>query len=253
MILVLAGTQDGRELVDQLLHAGHPVMASVISEYGKNLLPSENLLINQHPLDSMELGRLVQKKQIDTIVDASHPYAVNVSKNAMQVCEKLAIHYIRYERTSVILPDYDKIFLAKNYQTAIEIASTFTGNIFLTTGSRMLHLFTNAPELKKHTIIARVLPEAKIIEECNNLGFSPKNLIAIQGPFSHELNMELYKKYNAGVIISKNSGSVGGTDTKITAAMALNLPVIVIDRPNIEYKMLATNFDDVLSFIKTKH
>ena len=65
--------------------------------------------------------------------------------------------------------------------------------------------------------------------------------------------MELYKKYNADVIISKNSGSVGGTDTKLTAAMALNLPIIVIDRPNIEYKMLATNFDDVLSFIKTKH
>jgi precorrin-6A/cobalt-precorrin-6A reductase len=73
----------------------------------------------------------------------------------------------------------------------------------------------------------------------------------MQGPFSHELNVELYKKYDANIIITKNSGSIGGTDTKITAAMALDLPIIVIDRPKLEYKFLATSFDEVLSFVKT--
>lgn len=251
MILVLAGTQDGKELTKALLDNNYQVMASVTSDYGKKLLESENLIINDHPLDLLELEKTIQDNHINLIVDASHPYAVNISKNAMQICKNLHIQYIRYERATIDLPDYDKIFFAENYQVAANLASEFGKNIFLTTGSRMLHLFINEATLKNHTIIARVLPDTKVIEECTNLGFTPKTLIAMQGPFSHELNVELYKKYHANVIITKDSGSIGGTDTKITAAMALDLPIIIIDRPKLEYKFLATNFDEVLSFVKT--
>lgn len=251
MILVLAGTQDGRELTKELLDNNYQIMASVTSDYGKKLLESENLIINDHPLDLLELEKTIQDNHINLIVDASHPYAVNISKNAMQICKNLHIKYIRYERATIELPDYDKIFFAENYQAAANLASKFGKNIFLTTGSRMLHVFINEATLKNHTIIARVLPDAKVIEECTNLGFTPKTLIAMQGPFSHELNVELYKKYDANIIITKNSGSIGGTDTKITAAMALDLPIIVINRPKLEYKFFATNFDEVLSFVKT--
>lgn len=250
MILVLAGTQDGRELTKKLLDNNYQVMASVTSNYGKKLLQAENLLINDHPLDLLELEKTINDNHINLIVDASHPYAVNISKNAIQLCEALHINYIRYERANVELPDYDKIFFAENYQVAANLASNFGENIFLTTGSRMLHVFVNDPALKNHTIIARVLPEAKVIEECTNMGFTPKTLIAMQGPFSHELNVELYKKYDANVIITKNSGSIGGTDTKITAAMTLGLPIVIIDRPKLEYELLATNFDEVLFLVK---
>lgn len=250
MILVLAGTQDGRELTKKLLDNNYQVMASVTSDYGKKLLQAENLLINDHPLDLVELEKIINDNHINLIVDASHPYAINISKNAIQLSKALHINYIRYERATVELPDYDKIFFAENYQVAAKLASNFGKNIFLTTGSRMLHVFVNDPALKKHTIIARVLPEAKVIEECTNLGFTPKTLIALQGPFSHELNVELYKKYDANVIITKNSGSIGGTDTKITAAMTLDLPIVIIDRPKLEYELLATNFDEVLSLVK---
>lgn len=251
MILVLAGTQDGRELTKALLDNKYQVMASVTSDYGKKLLEYDNLTINDHPLDLLELEKTIQDNDINLIVDASHPYAVNISKNAMQICENLNIKYIRYERSTIDLPDYDKIFFAENYQEAASLASKFGKNIFLTTGSRMLHVFINEAVLKNHTIIARVLPDAKVIEECTKLGFTPKTLIAMQGPFSHELNIELYKKYDANIIITKNSGSIGGTDTKITAAMALDLPIIVIDRPKLEYKFLTTSFDEVLSLVKT--
>jgi precorrin-6A/cobalt-precorrin-6A reductase len=250
MILVLAGTQDGRELTKMLLDNNYQVMASVTSDYGKKLLQAENLLINDHPLDLLELEKTINDNHINLIVDASHPYAVNISKNAIQLCKTLHINYIRYERANVELPNYDKIFFAENYQIAANLASNFGGNIFLTTGSRMLHIFVNDPALKNHTIIARVLPEAKVMEECMNLGFTPKTLIAMQGPFSHELNVELYKKYDANVIITKNSGSIGGTDTKITAAMTLGLPIVIIDRPKLKYELLATDFDEVLSLVK---
>ena len=72
----------------------------------------------------------------------------------------------------------------------------------------------------------------------------------MQGKFSVELNVELFKHANAEVIVTKNSGIIGGADTKLEAAQILNLPVVMIDRPKIFYPNLATTFDDVLNFLE---
>ena len=98
----------------------------------------------------------------------------------------------------------------------------------------------------------RLLPTAKVIAECTELGFSPKNIVALQGPFSTELNIALYRQYEADVIVTKNSGEVGGTDTKLEAAKALGLPVVMIDRPKITYDEIAYTFEDIAAFAE-KH
>ena len=85
-----------------------------------------------------------------------------------------------------------------------------------------------------------------------SLGLTPKNIIALQGPFSTELNIALYKQYRADVIVTKNSGEIGGTDTKLEAAMALGLPVVMVDRPRIEYDKVVYTFDEVLRFVAEK-
>ena len=72
----------------------------------------------------------------------------------------------------------------------------------------------------------------------------------MQGPFSKLMNLEMYKKYEADVVITKNSGSLGGTDTKVEAAMELNLPLIIIDRPKVQYDNVTDNYDDVLAFVR---
>ena len=64
------------------------------------------------------------------------------------------------------------------------------------------------------------------------------------------MNLEMYKKYEADVVITKNSGSLGGTDTKVEAAMELNLPLIIIDRPKVQYDNVTDNYDDVLAFVR---
>ena len=73
----------------------------------------------------------------------------------------------------------------------------------------------------------------EVITKCQVAGLTAKNIVALQGPFSHELNLELYKKYQAEVIITKNSGIIGGTDTIISAAVSLNLPIIMIATPKM--------------------
>ena len=97
---------------------------------------------------------------------------------------------------------------------------------------------------------ARILPTAEVLTQCESLGLSPKQIIAMQGAFSTELNVELFKHANAEVIVTKNSGQIGGADTKLEAAKILNLPVVMIDKPKIFYPNLATTFDDVLKLLE---
>ena len=250
MIFVLAGTKDGRELAGYLLQQGYKVTASVISQYGETLLQQYyGMDINCKPLEADDFVVYCESHGVKLFVDASHPYAANVSINAMEACKKANIPYIRYERQQTPL-NYDKAFYVENYQQAAAKAAELGEHIFLTTGSRNLATFAKAPEMANKHVICRVLPEPEIVAMAQELGFTPGDIIAMQGPFSLELNKELFKKYQAQVVVTKNSGNTGGTDTKFQAAIELDLPLVIIDRPKVNYSQKAESFQQVLDFVK---
>ena len=247
-IFLIAGTEDGRKLAKFLADKNFEVTASVVSEYGKRILEQyENIQINDKKLNADELEKILREGDFKILVDASHPYAENISQNAIQACENANIFYIRYERPEVELT-YKKIYRVESYEQAAEVSARLGKNIFLTTGSRNLKKFLSCEAVKDCNITARILPTSEVLAECEKF-LSPKNIIAIQGKFSVELNAELFKHANAEVIVTKNSGEVGGADTKIAAAEMLNLPVVMIDRPKIIYPRVAKNFDEVGKWI----
>lgn len=247
-IFLVAGTEDGRKLASLLLERGFDVTASVVSDYGRKLLENcAGLKINDRPLDGDELEKILHTENFSCIVDASHPYAKNISANAIQAAQATKIPYVRYERTQ-IAPTDEKIFHVNSYESAALKASELGKNIFLTTGSRSLKIFVDL--LRDCNLTVRVLPTAEVLTHCENLGLSPKQIIAMQGAFSAALNVELFRHAQAEVIVTKDSGQIGGTDTKLQAARILNLPVVMIDRPKIFYPNLATTFDDVLKFLE---
>lgn len=250
MIFVSAGTKDGRELAGYLLQQGYEVVASVVSQYGEKLLEQyQGIRINCQPLDVAGFLAYFESHKIELFVDASHPYAANASINAMEACKRAGLPYIRYERQQTPL-NYDKAFYVENYQQAAAKAAELGEHIFLTTGSRNLEAFAKAREMAGKHIICRVLPELEIIAMAQKLGFTPGDIVAMQGPFSLELNKELFKKYQAQVVVTKNSGNTGGTDTKFRAAMELSLPLVIIDRPKVDYAQKAESFEQVLNFVK---
>ena len=252
MIFVVAGTQDGREIVKLFLEKGFDVAASVVSRYGGELLAyacGQKCLINDKPLDEDALRTYLQEHGIRLLVDASHPYAANVSVNAIKVCQVLGIPYIRYERDLSAI-DYDKVTVVHSYEEAAEAAACLGRKVFLTTGSRNLDKFVQSPALLDCELTARVLPTAEVISLCENLGFDAGHIVALQGPFSKELNVELFGKYGAEVIVTKNSGTIGGTDTKFAAAAQLGLPIVLLDRPNLEYPCLTHTYEDLLNWVQ---
>ncbi|MCR5834695.1 MAG: precorrin-6A reductase [Selenomonadaceae bacterium] len=248
-IFLLGGTEDGRKLGEMLSCEGFDVTVSVVSDYGRQLIETcAAVKVNAKALDKEELTAILVDEKFDCVVDASHPYAKNVSSNAIEAAACAGIDYIRYERAEIELT-YDKIILVDSYEEAAEKSAALGENIFLTTGSRNLKVFTESAAMIGKKLTVRVLPTAEVIAECEALGLSPKQIIAIQGAFSVELNAEMFKHAKADVIVTKNSGRIGGADTKLEAAKLLNLPVVMINRPKIQYPNLATTFEEVLKFL----
>lgn len=247
-IFLIAGTEDGRKLAEFLSEKSFDVTASVVSDYGRKLLETcADIKINDKPLERDELEKILREDNFNCLVDASHPYAKNISTNAISAAQAAQIVYIRYEREEINFA-YEKIFPVDSYEAAALKAAELGKNIYLTTGSRSLKIFVDL--LKDCNLTVRVLPTAEVLNQCEALKLSPKNIVAMQGPFSTELNVELFKHAGAEVIVTKNSGSIGGADTKLKAAQILNLPVVMINRPKIFYPNLATTFTDVLKFLE---
>ncbi len=247
-IFLIAGTEDGRKLAKFLSEKNFDVTASVVSDYGRKLLETcAGVKINNKPLDRDALEKILREENFNCLVDASHPYAKNISANAIDAAQAAQIVYVRYERTEVAFA-YEKIFHVDSYEAAALKASELGKNVYLTTGSRSLKIFVDL--LNDCNLTVRILPTAEVLTLCEELGLTPKQIVAMQGPFSTALNIELFKHAEAEVIVTKNSGQIGGADTKLEAARLLNLPVVMIDRPKINYPNLATTFDAVLNFIQ---
>ena len=250
MILVLAGTQDGREIAAGLREAGYEVIASVVSEYGRELVAQSGVPVQAAAMNEQELQQFVIQHGIRLMIDATHPYAVNVSRNARQVAANLHIPCLRYERPDSALPIYAKLVLAPDMQRAAEMAVGLGKTVFLTTGSHSLPLFRAAAAGRDCRLIARVLPQPDVIAACLAAGFTPADIVAAQGPFSQELNIALFNEYRADVMVTKNSGAVGGTDAKIAAAMVLGLTIVVVQRPPLTGDQVFDSVAGLLEYIQ---
>ncbi|MEW8958471.1 Cobalt-precorrin-6A reductase [Moorella humiferrea] len=231
MILVLAGTKDAGRIIGVLKSEGYRVAASVVTEYGARLAGEAGAdLVHTGPLGKEELEKYLKKHGIVAVIDATHPFAVAITEAARETCRSLGLPYFRYRRPEVQLPSHPYLLPASSFEEAAVLAAR--GRIiFLTIGTRHLECFTEAPALKGKRLVVRVLPEEDSLARCRRLGIWPRDIVAIQGPLSYELNRALYRQYNADVVVTKDSGSVGGVEEKVRAALDLGLTVVVVRRP----------------------
>ncbi|MCX7923580.1 MAG: precorrin-6A reductase [Clostridia bacterium] len=249
-ILIIAGTADARHLLKELSKLNIPTTATVATKFGSDLLgESPDIKILEGRLDSQAMEALIKQLGIKCLIDASHPYAKEVSLNAIKACEATQTPYIRYERRETINQS-DNLIITKDFEEAAKQAAQITGNIFLAIGSNHLEAFTNKIPDFTDRLFARVLPDSKVISKCEAAGLTAKNIIALKGPFSEALNIEMLKHCNAKVIVTKDSGKEGGTDEKLSAAEKLGIPVIVVGRPTVVYGTVVNEIDEAINLVK---
>lgn len=228
-ICVFAGTTEGRELVECLTTQSVRVTACVATEYGETLLsPAENLTISAKRLTAQEMKTLFEAERFDLVVDATHPYASVVTENIADACGATGTEYLRLLRSGADAPD-DAVFVS-DIAGAVEYLNTIDGNILLTTGSKELSKFISIRDFENR-VYARVLPMEESLRLCESAGLKPAHILAMQGPFSKEMNVAMLRSVGAKYIVTKDSGSKGGFDEKIAAAREAGAKLVVIGRP----------------------
>lgn len=224
-LCIFAGTGDGRRLVEELRSRGVDVTACVATEYGESLLGASDD-VRMGRMNTDEMTAMFAGSGFDAVIDATHPYADIVTENISAACGKANVPYLRMARESSAAAA-DGIFMESAEACAAFLAGT-EGNILLTTGSKDLHVYAAG---LKDRIYARVLPMQSSLDICAACGIEPKRIIAMQGPFTREINTAMLKMTQARYMVTKDGGNVGGYEEKIRAAQDAGAIPVIIGRP----------------------
>ncbi|QSF47671.1 precorrin-6A reductase [Paenibacillus tianjinensis] len=234
MILMLCGTGDARELALVLSRRGLPLLASVVTPSAAERLEEAGIRTRTGPLDMQGMVTLLEEGNYRAVVDGSHPFALEAHANAIQAAAALGLPYYRYERRSLAFDSHPKLIPVHSYEDAALTAKAIKGSVMLTTGGKTLEVFAQVllgdPEVR---LTVRLLPCLENIEKCLRLGIEQRNIIAIQGPFSREMNEAMFRHYGTQVMVTKESGAQGAVDEKLRTALDMGLYVILINRPQL--------------------
>ncbi len=169
----------------------------------------------------------------DIVVDATHPYAADVSANIKQAVEGAGCVLYCISRTSLSAADDSYVNLYDDMKDFACIIDKTEGNVLLTTGSRDIGEYcANVSEETLHRTYVRVIPATESIEACRSYGIEASHIIAMQGPFSYDLNRALLMQYEIKHMLTKDSGEAGGFGEKIRAASGLGVRCHVLARPH---------------------
>lgn len=227
-ILIFGGTTEGRQLAEFCAAKGFHAAVSTATEYGAGLLPhSEYIRLLVGKLEEQEISGLLQNGNYSIVIDATHPYARNVSANIRAACAETGRRYLR------LLRDESEIPCGKRFNSISEIVEYLNTNskkALITTGGNSLAEYTRVHDFQTRLTV-RVLPAEEAAERCAELGFLPGNVILKKGPFTVKENIRHLEQAKAGIIVTKESGSAGGFPEKAEAAEKYGAELVMLRRP----------------------
>ncbi len=246
-ILLLGGTKDSTNIIEHVKNNYDDyILTTTTTEYGAKLAKeagSDEVIARPLPKD--ELTEIIEKENIDLLIDATHPFAAHITQTSVSIANELKMPFIRFERPTTNLENIDTSHI--HYVNSFDEAGKLIENEFVE--GNVLH-FAGAntmEEVLKHVRVDRFYPRIlkvkSSIEKCKMLDVDPSHIIPMNGAASLDENLELIEKYDASVMITKESGEIGGVVEKIQAANEKDIAVIMIQRPKID----DLNKDDMVS------
>lgn len=223
-ILIFGGTTEGRLLAQELSQRGQPSTVSVATPLGAQELsglPGVTPLVGRKTAD--EMAELL--KNFDRCVDATHPYAVEASQNIHAACQQTGVPLGRLLRGE---SSHKEGHWVNSPQKAARWLAERSGNVLLAIGAKGLGAFQN---LDRERLYPRVLPVVESILACQQAGIPTRNIIALHGPFSRDLNRATLEQYHIRYLVTKDGGRAGGFEEKAAAAREAGAELVVIGRP----------------------
>ena len=289
-ILIFGGTTEGRELAERL--AGEfsateipregRITVSVATELGAEELQKIDgidILVGRMDISAMKSALC----GYDLCIDATHPYAVEATKNIRKACEEASVPYWRLLREkgavavghglihadtrtvtglayagTEIAPGHMYVGTGTDtgitcVESAAEAAAFLAsreGRILLTTGAKEVGAFSG---IARERLYVRILPMTESLMACERAGIPHRNVIAMYGPFSQEMNEAIFRQFQIAWLVTKDAGAAGGFQEKVAAARALGVRTVVIRRPVESGASLEEILREVRSLTRLRH
>ena len=227
MLLILGGTSATHKFLESV--AQDNFIITVATDYGEsefsNKYQGKLLKIR---FTEKSLIDFIKEKGVTKIIDTTHPYAKEITANAKNAAEICGIQYVDKVRSKDKFSLSSLTHVVSNYEEAVDFLKKMEfKNIFFTTGGNNIHLFSDFSDRSW----VRVLPYEKSIQKCVEAGFERSKIIAMQGPFSANLNIAICREIGADCVVSKNGGEGSGFKEKVDACLQLGINLLVIEPP----------------------
>lgn len=238
-VLLLGGTTEASQIGRELAAAG---IAGVYSYAGRTATPVVQPLPTRvggfGGVDG--LADYLRREQITHVIDATHPFAAQMSRNAIDACSKAKTALIAYERAPWMAQAGDNWRHVGDIEAAVVALPVDPARVFLAIGKRFLSPFAVKPQ---HFYLLRFVNASEAA-----LPLRGAEVVLGRGPFTLEGDLALLKSRGITHVVSKNSGG-DAAKAKLDAARTLGLPVIMIDRPHLPERRTAQSVDEILRWL----
>ena len=244
MILVLGGNKESLEICHFLNEHSYVFIMTMAIKTEESVAFQYAQHIVQSPINEDEWMHFFEKQGISLVIDAAYPFTTAISKSASELCKKMHIPYVQFERET---EQAKQVHLVHTIQTACELAASLGNRIYLTTGSKNLQEYMG--KLHGKHIIANILPVSDIVHYCETIGLFAEQIIAMKGPISKGLHKELFKWANADVVITNGTDKEEEITDEIEACNELGIPCIIIAAPYVQYPEKVTTIKELEAYL----
>ena len=243
-VLLLGGTFDAYLLSTRLHEAGIQAIYSYAGATQTRRQPA--LPSRVGGFGGVEgLMHYLREQQISHVIDATHPFAAQMSRNAIAACKALGIPLLSMERPAWQAQAGDQWTHVPDMAAAAAALPSRRKNVFLAIGRKQLPAFSDQAGL--HHFLLRVIDPVGVALPASNC-----TLLIARGPFQLEGELALLQQHAIACVVSKNAG---GTDTyaKLEAARQLQIPVIMVDRPLLPAREQCETPQQAMEWLKRWH
>lgn len=237
--LILGGTGDANLLADAIARAR---IEAIYSYAGRTRSPpGQPIPIRVGGFGGASgLAEYIRREKITHVVDASHPFASEMSRNAVAACRATGTKLIALERAPWIRMAGDKWIEVADITAAVMALPVDRTRVFLAIGRQHIAPFAAKPQ---HAYLLRFVDPAH-----EPLPFPDAEVIIARGPFALQSEMEMLRSRGIEWIVARNSGGEGARP-KIEAARALGLPVVMIRRPELPDRQRVESVAEIMLWL----
>ncbi|MCP9630168.1 cobalt-precorrin-6A reductase [Rhodopseudomonas palustris] len=238
--MILGGTADANRLAAAV--AAEPRIAAVLSFAGRTETPRLPPIPSRIGGFGGVAGLMdyLRAERIDRVVDATHPFAAQMSRNAVDACAATGVPLLALERAPWQAQSGDRWIEVDDLTAAAVALGAAPRRVFLGIGRQNLDLFANHPQ---HSYLVRLVDQPRGLLPLTNV-----EIVVARGPFDRDSDRALLEAHRIEIVVAKNAGGEAAV-AKIEAARDLGLPVVMVRRPAIPPRRTVASVAEVMDWL----